>query len=137
MTTNLVIIEDALRDIDVIAETQSATAEQGAYCLRRLNQMMELLKEKDVDIGWFAQTSTTATIPIPDWAELPITNALSLFIAPKYGASVSIELAALIDSTTRTLFNKMVGEKRRPTDLSHLPRGSGHIGTGSDIINDR
>ena len=38
--TNLKVIEDALRDINVISEIDSASFEQGSYALRKLNQMM-------------------------------------------------------------------------------------------------
>ena len=125
MTTNLTIIEDALRDIGVIAETQSASPEQGSYCLRRLNQMMELWKEQDVDLGWFAQTLTTDTIPIPDWAELGVTNALSVACAPKFGASISPELAVVTDISVGVIKRKSLSEKLDNADMSHLPAGSG------------
>ena len=125
MTTNLTIIEDALRDIGVISEIDSASAEQGKYCLRRLNQMMEASKENDVDLGWFSQTSTTATTPIPDWAELGITASLSIAIAPNYGATVSIETAAIADEFGSMIVRKSISEKLDNADMSHLPVGAG------------
>jgi hypothetical protein len=125
MSTNLQIIEDALRDINVISEIDTASAEQGAYGLRKLNQLMELLKERDVDLGWFAQISTAAASPIPDWAEMSITNLLSVALAPKYGATVSAELAVMVSSTANTLSRKMISEKLKNADMSHQPWGSG------------
>ena len=125
MTTNLIIIEDALRDINVISEIDSASAEQGSFCLRRLNQMMEVWKEQDIDIGWFAQTSTADTIPIPDWAELGVTNSLSILCAPNYGASVSLELAAIADVAVGVILRKSLSEKLENADMSHLPIGAG------------
>ena len=125
MTTNLTIIEDALRDINVISEIDSASAEQGQFCLRRLNQMMEMWKEEDIDIGWFSQTSTADTIPIPDWAELGVTSALAIACAPNYGASISAELAAIADVTVNTIKRKSLSEKLENADMSHLPAGAG------------
>ncbi len=125
MTTNLVIIEDALRDINVISEIDTASSEQGAFCLRRLNQMMEIWKEQDIDIGWFAQTSTTDTIPIPDWAELGVTSVLAIACAPNYGASISAELAAIADVAASTILRKSLVEKQENADMSHLPQGAG------------
>jgi len=135
MSTNLAIIEDALRDLNVISEIDDASPEQGAYGLRKLNQIMELLKEKDVDFGWFAQTLTTATAPIPDWAELPVTNLLSVAMAPKYGASVSAELASMVQSTANTMSRKMISEKLTNADMSHQPWGAGWTGNYRYDIN--
>ena len=126
MTTNLTIIEDSLRDIGVIAEIDSASAEQGAFCLRRLNQMMEVWKEDGVEMGYFAQTATTDTIPVPDWAELGITAALAIAIAPTYGASVSQELIAIADVAAGMILRKSLSESLTPLDMRHLPRGAGN-----------
>ena len=40
MSTNLQIITDALRSINVIDETETPSAEQGSHCLRQMNQML-------------------------------------------------------------------------------------------------
>lgn len=135
MSTNLQIIEDALRDINVIAETESASAEQGAYGLRKLNQVMELLRENDVELGWFPQTQTTAAAPVPDWAELAITGVLAVAIAPKYGAAVSMELASVVDSAASSLTRKCISEKLENADMSHQPIGSGWTGATRYDIN--
>jgi hypothetical protein len=136
MTTNLTIIEDSLRDIGVISEIDTASPEQGKFCLRRLNQMMELWKEDDVDIGWFAQTSTTDTIPIPDWAELGVTAALSIAVAPTYGATVSQELIAIADVAAGMILRKSLAEKLTGLDMSHLPVGAGNYRGHRNIITD-
>lgn len=135
MTTNVTIIQDALRDINVISEIDTASAEQGSFCLRRLNQMMEVWKEQDIDIGWFAQTSTTDTIPIPDWAELGVTSSLAIACAPNYGASISVELAAIADITVSTILRKSLAEKQENADMSFLPVGAGR-GIRHNILTD-
>ncbi len=127
MTTNLTVIEDALGDIGVISEIDSASAEQGSFCLRRLNQMMEVWKEDGVDIGWFAQTSTTATIPIPDWAEIGVTAALSIAVAPRFGATVSQELIAIADVSAGMILRKSLAENLTGLDMDHLPMGAGNV----------
>ena len=136
MTANLVIIEDALRDIGVIAEIDSASPEQGSYCLRKLNQFMEAWKEDGVDIGYFAQSDTTDTIPVPDWAEMGVTAALSIVIAPNYGASVSQELIAIAETTAGMILRKSLAEKLTPADMDHLPRGAGNYYGHRNIITD-
>ena len=136
MTTNLVIIEDALRDIGVISEIDSASSEQGSYCLRKLNQFMEAWKENSIDLGWFAQSSTTDTIPIPDWAELGVTATLSIVVAPNYGATVSQELIAVADAAAGMILRKSLVEKLTGADMSHLPVGAGKRHGHRNILTD-
>lgn len=136
MTTNLVIIEDALRDIGVISEVDSASAEQGSYCLRKLNQFMEAWKEDSIKIGWFAQTSTADDIPIPDWAELGVTATLSIVVAPNYGATVSQELIAVADAAAGMILRKSLAESLTGADMSHLPVGAGNYYGHRNILTD-
>lgn len=136
MTKNLVIIEDALRDIDVIAEIESASAEQGKFCLRRLNQMMEVWKEDGINIGYFAQTSTTDTIPVPDWAELGITATLAIAIAPTFSATVSPELIAVADAAAGMILRKSLVENMTQLNMSHLPAGAGNRYRRRNILTD-
>lgn len=136
MTTNIQLIEGALRDLNVISEVDSASAEQGSYGLRKLNQLMEFWKGESIDVGWFAQTSTTATAPIPDWMEMAVEAALAVLIAPKYGATVSPELAVIADNAVSAVRRKLISEDLDNADMSHLPRGLGRFGKGFDILRD-
>jgi len=135
--TNITLIGDALREINVISETDDPSSEQGAYALRKLNQMMELWKEDGIDLGYYSQSSTSAACPIPDWSELGVTTSLAVACAPKYGASISIELAAVAKSTYDTILRKSISEKLDNTDMSHLPSGAGHYGSRYDINTDK
>ncbi len=137
MATTLELIEDALREINVISETGSASPEQGSFALRRLNQMMALWAEtKDIDLGWYSQAATSETNPIPEWAHLGVLTALAVTLAPKYGATVSAELAAVASSTVGSIQTKLIIEKKRGSDMSYLPVGSGHYGRGNSILTD-
>ena len=133
MTTNLEIIDDALKDINVLQINDSADGEQGSFCLRRLNQMMEAAKESDFDLGWFSQSATTDTIPIPDWAEFGVTAMLAVSIAPHYGASVTQETANNANVFGQIIQRKSQVEKQTGADMSHLPAGSGR-GTRHNIL---
>jgi hypothetical protein len=137
MTTVLEVIDDALREINVISEVGTASAEQGAFALRRLNQMMNLWREtKDIDLGYFDQPNTNGTMPTPDWAEAAIVFGLAIACASKYGASVSLELAGNANSALGGVQTKLQVEKKKGVDLSYLPVGSGHYGTGNNILTD-
>lgn len=135
MTTNVVIIGDALREIGVIAETETPSPEQGAHGLRRLNQMLEAWTEDGIDLGYFPQTSTTATIQIPAWAEAGVIAKLSIRLAPHYGATVSQELVDDADAGYGMILRKSQSEQLTPMDMSHMPRGSGR--RTRNILTDR
>ncbi len=134
--TNLEVIDDALREINVISEVDTASAEQGSYALRKLNQMMEVWKEEGISFGYFRQSSTAGTCPIPDWAESAVSTSLAVMCAAKYGATVSIELAAVLRSHYNMVLRKSISEKLDNTDMSHMPIGQGHFGTRYDITTD-
>lgn len=134
--TNAEIINRALRELNVIAETDEASAEQGEKCLKKLNNMMELWRESDIDYGWFEQTSTSDDCPIPDYAELAVHTSLAILCAAQYGATVSPELAAVADRSWGIVHRKAVQEQLDNMSMSHLPAGTGHYGTGYDIQTD-
>lgn len=138
MSTNLQLINRALREINVIAENEEASSEQGSQCLVKLNNMLEMWKEVDIDFGWYTQSSTTGTAPVPDYAELAVVSSLAVLCAPQYGATVSMELAAVADRTYRMLLSKATREALENADMSHMPVGSGKYRSGKfyDIYSD-
>ena len=134
MATNLEVIGDALSDLNVIAETQTPSAEQGAHGLRKLNELMESWTEREIDLGYVGQSSTTDPCPIPAWAKEAVTAALSIAIAPRYGAVVTPELTAKYMESFATVLRKSVLDKLVPIDTSHLPLGAGWVGFRGRIL---
>jgi len=130
MTTNVQLIGDALREINVLSEAESPSAEQGAHALRRLNQMLEKWTEDGVELGYYAQTSTTDTLPVPAWAELAVMSNLALRLASVYGATVSAELALQADQALTTVLRKSQWERLGNSNMNHLPIGDGHLRGG-------
>ena len=125
MSTNLELINRALREINVIAENENASSEQGSQCLVKLNNMLALWKENGIDFGWFNQSSTSGTAPVPDYAELAVVSSLAIICAPQYGATVSLELAGVADRSYRMLLSKSQREALDNVDMNHMPVGSG------------
>lgn len=134
--TTLEVIEDALRDINVISEVDNASPEQGKYGRRKLNQMMALWLEDSIDVGYFSQPNTSNDCPIPEYAELAVISGLAIVLAPKYGATVSQELVSVANSAIASVRRKLISESLDNTDMSHLPRGQGHYHNGYDILTD-
>lgn len=96
--TNLDIITRALLKIGVINESETPSAEQGADALTELNQLMEEWDEAGIALGWCEQTDTSATAPLPPYAERGVTLRLALALAPSYGGAASVTPALIGDA---------------------------------------
>jgi hypothetical protein len=134
--TNLQIINRALRELNVINETEDASPEQGRDCLAKLNGLMEIWKDVGIDFGWSYQASTSGNAPIPDYAELTVHTNLAILCASQYGATVSGELAAVADRLYSRILSKFTSESLDNLDMSHMPSGSGNEGSGYNINSD-
>lgn len=136
MTTNNEVFTAALRKLTVIAETQTISGEQGLTLLPILNDMLEQWTERDVELGYFAQSDATATCPIPAYAERAIKANLAIAAAPSFSAPIPPEVAIEADESFLLLQRKCIVEKLRPADMRQMPRGAGHTGSGWDITSD-
>jgi hypothetical protein len=137
MTTNIAIITDSLRLLGVIAETEAPSAEQGAHALARLNRMLERWTEDGIELGYFAQTLTTADCPIPLWAEEGVISKLAQALKATYPSS-SLEPSVFDDSLNGfgTIRRRALLDKLQASDMSHMPMGTGRFGSGYDITTD-
>jgi hypothetical protein len=127
VSTNVELITDALRLLGVVGENQPVTAEQGETGLRKLNQMLELWTEIDIDLGWFEQSDTTADAPLPKWAEMGVTSKLAQALKPVYPSS-SLDAWVTDDSMNGygIIARKSMVEQMEASSMDHLPMGEGH-----------
>ena len=117
----------------MIAETQVSSAEQGTNALRKLNQLMETWAVEGVELGYFAQTATTATCPIPAWAEKGVTAKLAKALLVDYPSSVlAPDLMDDNENGVNVIRRVVHYQNREPLDMSHLGLGSGGS-SGFDI----
>lgn len=126
MSTNLQIISDALRSLNVINETETPSAEQGTLCLRELNQMMAEWSVSDMALGYGAQDSTSDTCPIPPWAESGVKYQLALKVAHYFGADPSVSTIAGAEAGLSVIQRALLNLKLQGVDMSHLSLGAGH-----------
>lgn len=122
--TNIDLIGDALRELAVISEIQTPSAEQGAHALRKLNQMMARWEEDGIRLEYFPQTVSSDTCPIPPYAEDGVTTNLAVKLAPNYGATVSMELAAAAMSGYDTICRTAVSAALPVNNLTNRPQGT-------------
>lgn len=123
--TNADLLADSLRELGVINEIQAPSAEQGAFGLRKLNQLMAQLSADDLDFQFFPQTSLSDPCPIPAYAELCVTYLLAMLQAPNYGKTVSPELAAAGASAWATVMSMLVSEQLDQATVLNRPNGAG------------
>ena len=89
------LITDALVSLNVIREGQTASAEQQAQAIRRMNQMMALWEADGRALGYIPIGTVTDTLTVPDGALMGIWTSLAILLAPLFGAAVSAELAEM------------------------------------------
>jgi hypothetical protein len=106
--TNADLIADALRELVVVSEIQTPSAEQYAHALRKLNQTMAKWLEDGIEIGFYPQSSASDTCPIPEYAELGVTLNLAIACASNYGATVSQELGATASGAYDTILRTSI-----------------------------
>lgn len=138
MITNVALIEGALRDLNVVGETQAASPEQGAIGLEKLNQLMTSLAAEDIQLGYFPQTVTALTnaCPIPAWAERGVRSWLSLALVSTYPTGTVSPLLADDERNGVAIIRRICTlQKLRPLDYSLLGAGQGRfdITTGTVI----
>lgn len=89
------VIADALLAINVLRDGETASAAQQAQGIRRLNQMMALWEAEGKNLGYIPVGTVTDVLTVPDAAILGIVNNLAIHMAPSFGATVPVEIAAL------------------------------------------
>lgn len=129
MATNIDLITAAYRLLGVIGENEAPSAEQGANALGPLNRMIEAWTEDDIELGWYEQTVTTDTAPLPKWAEKGVISMLAQELRMMYPSS-SLDPAVMDDSKNGfgMILRKAVIDAMEPADMSHMPAGSGRTG---------
>lgn len=116
--------------LGILAESESASAEQGAHGLRALNELMAEWEADGIDLEYYEQTLLGATTPIPDSAILPVKHFLALHLASYYGKSVSPEFVATSDKYYARLVRDVVRDNlATEVDVTaKVPLGEGHGG---------
>lgn len=127
------VIADSLLAINVIRAGQTPSASLQAQGIRRLNQMMALWEGEGRNIGYIPVGTVTDVLTVPDAAILGIVNNLAIHMAPSFGATVPVEIAALA-MMGLSIIDKITAQEvimdtdlQRPADLA----GAGfNINTG-------
>lgn len=84
MATALDIIQDSLRRLGVLAQGETATAQDAADALTRLNDMLAAFETEAIDYLHVPFTALTNTVPMPESEHGHIKALLAVALAPDY-----------------------------------------------------
>ena len=124
MPTNTKIITDALMEIAVVADGQTASASELADGLTELNQMMAVWTIDDKNIGYFPQDTGSDTCPIPIWAEQAVKTNLAVNLAAIFRVPVSPETLVRAGNGLTFVAKKCINAKLEGVDNDHMPYGA-------------
>lgn len=127
MPTNTAMITDALKDIAIIADGQTASASEIADGLKALNQMMAAWSVNDMDVGYFPQDTASDACPIPVWAEEAVRANLALSLSRVFRVPVSAEVAMSASDGSALVAKQVINNKIEGVDMDHMPIGVSRI----------
>lgn len=125
MSTNSDYIKAALRMINVLAEGETPSAEQGADGLSVINALVSSLAGDGIDLGIAPQSSTTADLDIPYEYVGAFKALLAVYLQPYYPASEIPQVVAGVASTGYDrMLRDFMNQQLRTSKMDHLPRGA-------------
>lgn len=127
--TNGEFIRDALGMLGILAESETATADQSAHGLRVLNDLLFDWANRGVDMQWAAQSSATATLPLNERDVQAVRCALAVALAPFYGVMPSPLVLSAAESSYSRLLRENMSRNMPQALMDHLPVGEGLFGT--------
>lgn len=121
MSSNNEVISSALRLIGILAEGETASAEQGADALKTMNDLFLMWDAEGIDIGFYPQTDITADSPIPDEYMRAAKYNLAIELASDYARDPRPVVAAVAVGEYQRLQRDAVIAKLAEADMKHLP----------------
>lgn len=131
MSTNQGIVDEAAQELGYInrGESLDNTADGEAdQAMDVLNDYMEELRIRDIDLNWFVQDTLTATCPIPSWAKSGVVSNLALRLGARFDVVPSVQLTQKAyrgeKAIATVIFNQIIEGGQ---DMTHLNRGEGQL----------
>lgn len=123
--TNAEYFAFALAKIGVLAEGEPVSAEQGADMLDILNDLLDDLRGQSIELGIEPQSSTTATLVVPEGYKQTIKYLLAVHAAPHFQVPIPIEVAGIADAGFKRMLRDSVYANAQTRDFDHLPYKNG------------
>jgi hypothetical protein len=124
LMSNLVFVNDALSLIGVLAQSQNASAEDGALALRAANEMVDEWADDGVTVNWSPQSSLDDECPLVGNELTAVKHHLAIRLCPHFGREPSPTLLALALAAYGKLQRKQMVQGMAPVEIP-LPRAEG------------
>lgn len=107
-------ITDVLRQLAIISEIETPSAEQGQDAVTKLNDLMAELETDEIVFGYNPKATTAEDIVLPDGDKAGVKAMLGTRLCEGYGLPVPPLMAALADSWyKRALRNAVYSSMQR------------------------
>ena len=117
-------LQASLRLAGILGENDPVDANQGANGLLVLNNVLGLLRGKGIELGIPPQSSTTATLLVPEEDRIELQYILAAFLCMDYGRQPSAHVAMIADSGMSKFLRRAVLNDQLTNDAS-MPLGAG------------
>jgi len=118
---------DALRQIGIISESETPSAEQGQAAVTRLNDLFAEWAEKGVDLGWNPKDTTGDSVALPLGHAKGVKAQLAELLAGDYGVDApATVLRDAQDSKNMMQRQALQASFARP-NLRAMPLGNGGV----------
>lgn len=118
------IVTDSLRQIGIIGETQTPSAEQGQDAVTRLNDLMLSMEEDDIVLGWNPKSTTADTVSLPLGQVAAIKALLAVQLAGEYGSEIPPTTITNARDGYQRLLRQGIQNAMKQTRLYVMPRGN-------------
>lgn len=117
------IVTDALRQITVIGQTATPSAEQGQDAVAKYNDLMADLEEDGIDLGHFPKATTADTVELPNGVVGTIKAMLGARLCDGYGLPVPPVVAGVASSGYGRLLTQSIYANAREVRTDNAPQG--------------
>lgn len=101
-------ITDVLRQLTIISEIETPSAEQGQDALTKLNDMMADLEEDGIVLGYNPKATTAEDIVVPDGEKAGLKAMLGVRVCEGYGLPVPAVMGAMANAWYNRALRKSI-----------------------------
>jgi len=122
------MVRDGLVGAGVLDENQSPSQTQANDAITALNRLLHDWQDnKELALGFYPQTASTATLAIPEWAERAVEFAFAVELRRRYKLPEDQVALQLANSAFDSMSNR-AGYEDNTVDMSYLPLGQARRG---------
>jgi hypothetical protein len=108
-------VTDVLRQLVIISEIETPSAEQGADAVTKFNDMMASLEGDDIKLGWNPKATTADTLVLPAEHMMGLKAMLGVRLAEGYGQPVPPVMQALANAGYERMLRQSLHQNMRET----------------------